>query len=232
MDGRRTAGRRDAVRRAGRDGQAVPPATVARLPGYLRALEATAAAGAVLTSSDELAERAGVTPAQLRKDLSYLGSYGRRGVGYDVAHLREQITVVLGLADVRRVLLVGVGNLGHALANYAGIAERGFTLVGLVDADPQVVGTTVAGLVVEPSDDLAAVVARTGATIAVLTTPAAVAQQVCDELVAAGVVGILTFAPCGLRVPPHVDVRSVDVASELQILAFHDRARSVGRGVS
>ncbi len=210
----------------------MPPATVARLPGYLRALEATAASGAVLTSSEELATRAGVTPAQLRKDLSFLGSYGRRGVGYDVSHLREQITVVLGLADVRRVIVVGVGNLGHALANYAGIAERGFALVGLVDADPAVVGTSVAGLVVEPADDLAGVVARTRATIAVLTTPASVAQAVCDELVAAGVVGILTFAPGALRVPRHVDVRAVDVASELQILAFHDRARSVGGGAS
>lgn len=232
MDGRRTATRPGTQRRAGREGQPVPPATVGRLPGYLRALEATAATGAVLTSSEELAARAGVTPAQLRKDLSFLGSYGRRGVGYDVGHLREQITVVLGVADVRRVLLVGVGNLGHALANYAGIAERGFVLVGLVDADPAVVGTTVAGLVVEDARDLGAVVARTGATIAVLTTPAAVAQQVCDALVAAGVVGILTFAPGALRVPPHVDVRTVDVGSELQILAFHDRARSVGGGAS
>ncbi|TFH68296.1 redox-sensing transcriptional repressor Rex [Cellulomonas sp. HD19AZ1] len=243
MDARRTAARggtaRGAGRGAGRDGgrgtrrgEAVPPATVARLPGYLRALEATAASGAVLTSSEELAHRAGVTPAQLRKDLSHLGSYGRRGVGYDVEHLREQVTVALGLSDVRRVVLVGVGNLGHALANYAGIAERGFSLVALVDADPAVVGTTVAGLVVEPADDLAGVVARAGATIAVLTTPAAVAQRVCDELVAAGVVGVLTFAPGTLRVPPHVDVRAVDVASELQILAFHDRARGAGGGAS
>jgi redox-sensing transcriptional repressor len=232
VDERRTAARRDGERRAAREGQPVPPATVGRLPGYLRALEVTASEGAVLTSSDELAARAGVTPAQLRKDLSFLGSYGRRGVGYDVRHLREQITVVLGLADVRRVLLVGVGNLGHALANYAGIAERGFVLVGLVDVDPTVVGTTVAGLEVEHADDLRAVVARTGATIGVLTTPSAVAQGVCDELVAAGVVGILTFAPGALRVPAHMDVRTVDVASELQILAFHDRARSVGGGAS
>lgn len=231
MDGRRTA-TRAGDRRAARERPPVPPATVGRLPGYLRALEATAATGAVLTSSDELATRAGVTSAQLRKDLSFLGSYGRRGVGYDVGHLREQITVVLGLADVRRVLVVGVGNLGHALANYAGIADRGFVLVGLVDADPAVVGTEVAGLVVQDASDLGAVVARTGATIAVLTTPARVAQRVCDELVAAGVVGILTFAPGALRVPPHVDVRAVDVASELQILAFHDRARSVGGGAS
>lgn len=223
MEGRRTAtGDRSATR--GR--QAVPPATVARLPGYLRALESTAATGAVLTSSDELAGRAGVTPAQLRKDLSFLGSYGRRGVGYDVRHLQREVAAVLGVADVRRVLLVGVGHLGHALANYGGIAERGFSLVALVDADPAVVGSTVAGLVVEHVDDLPAVVARTGATMAVLTTPAAVAQDVCDRLVAAGVVGILTFVPGALRVPSHVDVRTVDVASELQILAFHDRVRT------
>lgn len=232
MDAQRDGTRRDPVRRAVRGGQQVPPATVARLPGYLRALEAVAASGAVLTSSDELADRACVTPAQLRKDLSFLGSYGRRGVGYDVAHLREQITVALGLVQERRVLLVGVGNLGHALANYAGIAERGFALVALVDADPAVVGTTVAGLVVEPADDLGGVVARSGATIAIVTTPASVAQQVCDELVAAGVGGILTFAPGALRLPPHVDVRTVDVAKELQILAFHDRARTVDGGAS
>ncbi|QCB92832.1 redox-sensing transcriptional repressor Rex [Cellulomonas shaoxiangyii] len=214
-------------RRAGSGrGAQVPPATVARLPRYLRALEAVAAEGGVLTSSDELAARVGVTPAQLRKDLSFLGSYGVRGVGYDVAHLREQVRAALGLADERRVVLVGVGNLGHALANYAGIPERGFALVALVDADPRVVGTTVAGLVVQPADRLADVVAETGATIAVLTTPASVAQDVCDRLVAAGVVGVLTFAPAALRVPPHVDVRAVDVASELQILAFHEARRA------
>lgn len=206
--------------------RAVPPATVARLPGYLRALEALAAGGSTLTSSDGLAAQAGVSPAQLRKDLSFLGSYGRRGVGYDVAHLREQVAVALGLSSERRVVLVGVGNLGHALAGYAGFAARGFALVALVDADPGVVGTVVAGLPVHPVADLARVVASSGATIAVLATPAAVAQEVCDTLVDAGVVGVLNFAPCALRVPSHVDVRAVDLASELQILAFHDRRRS------
>ncbi|MDC7122214.1 redox-sensing transcriptional repressor Rex [Cellulomonas fimi] len=204
----------------------VPPATVARLPGYLRALHALAAEGAVLTSSDELASRAGVGSAQLRKDLSFLGSYGRRGVGYDVAHLSEQVEVVLGLTTQRRVVIVGVGNLGHALANYSGFAERGFAVVGLVDADPAVVGTTVAGLVVQPFDELHALVRANGVSIGVIATPAAGAQAVCDALVEAGVVGILTFAPRALQVPAHVDVRAVDVASELQILAFHDQRRT------
>jgi redox-sensing transcriptional repressor len=206
----------------------IPPATVARLPGYLRALHALAAEGVVTTSSEELADRAGVGSAQLRKDLSSLGSYGRRGVGYDVAHLSSQVEVALGLTTQRRVVIVGIGNLGHALANYSGFAERGFGVVGLVDADPAVVGTTVAGLVVRSPAELRALVSSTDATIGLIATPAAAAQAVCDALVEAGVVGILTFAPRALRVPPHVDVRAVDVASELQILAFHDHRRATG----
>ena len=204
----------------------VPTATVARLPGYLRVLTGLTTDGVVTTSSEELAAGAGVTPAQLRKDLSFLGSYGRRGVGYDVLHLSEQISVVLGLTTQRRVVIVGIGNLGHALASYSVFAERGFAVVGLVDADPAVVGTTVGGLVVQPPTALHDVVSGSDATIGIIATPAAVAQDVCDELVAAGVVGILTFAPRALRVPPHVDLRAVDVASELQILAFHDRRRT------
>lgn len=206
----------------------VPPATVARLPAYLRALHALAADGVVTTSSDELAGRAGVGSAQLRKDLSFLGSYGRRGVGYDVAHLSAQVEVVLGLTTQRRVVIVGIGNLGHALANYSGFAERGFAVVGLVDADPAVVGTVVAGLVVRPPQELAELVASAGASIGVVATPAPAAQAVADALVAAGIGGILTFAPRPLRVPSHVDVRAVDLASELQILAFHDHRRASG----
>jgi redox-sensing transcriptional repressor len=204
----------------------VPPATVARLPGYVRALSALSAEGIVTTSSDELAAGAGVSPAQLRKDLSFLGTYGRRGVGYDVLHLSEQISVVLGLTTQRRVVIVGIGNLGHALASYSVFAERGFAVVALVDADPAVVGTTVGGLVVQPVATLGDVVGAAQATIGIIATPAAAAQDVCDALVGAGVVGILTFAPRALRVPEHVDLRAVDVASELQILAFHDRRRT------
>ena len=180
----------------------------------------------VTTPSEELATGAGVTSAQLRKDLSFLGSYGRRGVGYDVLHLSEQVSVALGLTTQRRVVIVGIGHLGHALASYSVCAERGFAVVGLVDADPAVVGTTVAGLVVQPPSSLHDVVSGSAATMGIIATPASVAQDVCDELVAAGVVGILTFAPRALRVPAHVDLRAVDVASELQILAFHDRRRT------
>lgn len=204
----------------------VPDATVARLPGYLHALEAVRGTGVV--TSEELARAAGVSPAQLRKDLSFLGSYGRRGVGYDVAHLERQIGAVLGVQTRRTVVIVGIGYLGHALASYGGFAERGFDVAALVDADPQVVGTRVAGLVVEPVDALALVVARTGATVGVIAVPAPYAQDVCDGLVGAGVTGLLTFAPRALKVPDGVTVRAVDVASELQILAFHDARRHEG----
>lgn len=207
--------------------RSVPPSTVARLPGYLRALAEVEARGVRTASSDALADVAGVSPAQLRKDLSFLGSHGTRGVGYDVAHLRGQIGVVLGLTRQRRVVIVGLGNLGHALAHYPGFAERGFVVVGLVDADPEVVGTEVAGMRVEPAERLADVVREGGATMAVITVPAGAAQDVCDRLVAAGVRGVLNFAPRALQVPDGVDLRSVDLGSELQILAFHDQARSM-----
>lgn len=208
----------------------VPSAAVARLPVYLRALDVLAEQGVVTTSSRALALLVGVGPAQLRKDLSYLGSHGTKGVGYDVVHLRRQITVALGLTSRRRVVIIGVGHLGHALANYSGFAGRDFAVVGLVDADPRVVGTTVAGLPVSPAEALEDVVATTGATIAVIATPAEVAQAVCDRAVAAGVSGVLCFAPRALRVPAHVDLRTVDLGSELQILAFHDRRKAERRG--
>lgn len=207
----------------------VPPSTVARLPRYMRALEDLAERGEQQTSSGELAELVGVQAAQLRRDLSYLGSHGVRGVGYDVQNLLSQVMGALGLTHDRAVVIVGLGNLGHALANYvqAYVVDGGpgFRVAALVDADPAVIGTEVAGLVVEDAAHLEDVVAREGATIAVLATPRDVAQEVCDRLVAAGVRGILSFAPRALQVPEGVDVRSVDLASELQILAFHDRRR-------
>ena len=203
----------------------LPRATVSRLPAYLLALDGLWGEGTTLTSSQELASRAGVSPEQLRKDLSFLGSFGRRGVGYDVARLRDRIGAVLGLEVVNRVVIVGVGHLGHALAAYGGFAERGFRVVGQVDDDPGVVGTVVAGLVVHPASELAETVSAGGATIGVIATPAGVAQQVADALVAAGVTGILSFAPQTLQLPDEVHARYVDLASELQLLAFHGRHR-------
>ena len=204
----------------------LPEATVARLPEYLRALHGLAEAGHDTVSSEELATAAGVNSAKLRKDLSHLGSYGTRGVGYDVATLIGQIEQVLGLTQHRAVALVGVGNLGHALAGYAGFATRGFYIAALFDADPARVGEPINGMSVRHIDDLPAVVETESIGIAVIATPAHAAQVVADRLVAAGVTSILNFAPCVLSVPDGVDVRKVDLAIELQILSFHEHRKS------
>lgn len=204
----------------------IPEATVARLPVYLRALSTIADGSQTTVSSDELACLMAITSAKVRKDLSYLGSYGTRGVGYDVALLVHQISRALGLTDEHSVVLVGVGNLGHALAGYDGFASRGFTIAGLVDADERLIGEDIGGLTVRPLSELEQVVAESDASIGVIATPAAAAQDVCDRLVAAGVTSILTFAPCELSVPSGVDVRKVDLAVELQILSFHESRKA------
>lgn len=212
----------------------VPEATVGRLPGYLRALTALADQGRFSVSSEELAALAGVRSAQLRKDLSHLGSYGVRGVGYDVSRLAELISAELGLSQDWPVIIVGMGNLGRALASYDGLVTRGFRVVALADSDPEVVGTSIEGLTVRPLEELDAV--QTPVSVGVIATPAAAAQAVAEELVRLGVRSILSFAPGVLQVPDDVDVRRVDLATELQILAFHQHQRALseaaGEGVS
>ncbi|MCU1595047.1 MAG: CoA-binding domain protein [Frankiales bacterium] len=203
----------------------VPEATIARLPVYLRALHDLADDGRQTVSSEALAEAAGVNSAKLRKDLSHLGSYGTRGVGYDVANLVEQISSELGLSHRCSVVLVGVGNLGRALAGYGGFATRGLAIDALLDADRARVGEQISGLTVRHIDDLTEVV--TSGSIGVIATPAAAAQEVCDRLVAAGVTSILNFAPTVLVVPPGVDLRKVDLSIELQILSFHEHRKAV-----
>ncbi|CAN5443124.1 redox-sensing transcriptional repressor Rex [soil metagenome] len=204
----------------------IPDATVARLAIYLRALAALADAGTATVSSDSLATAAGVNSAKLRKDLSHLGSYGVRGVGYDVVLLTEQIRSTLGLNENRAVALIGLGHLGQALAGYAGFASRGFRISALIDADPILVGGRLRGLAVQHVDQLEQVVRSENIAIAVIAVPAGAAQDVCDRLVAAGVTSILNFAPTVLNVPSHVDVRKVDLAAELQILSFHDNRKA------
>jgi redox-sensing transcriptional repressor len=217
----------DALRRG------IPEATVARLPIYHRVLTHLSERGVATVSSEELAVASGVTSAKLRKDLSHLGSYGTRGVGYDTDYLVYQIARELGLTQDWPVVIVGVGNLGHALANYGGFASRGFRVVGLLDADPERVGEKIpagvngATLEVRSIDDLEDVVADGEASIGVIATPAPAAQAVCDRLVAAGVTSILNFAPVVLSTPLGVDVRKVDLATELQILAFHEQRKHV-----
>lgn len=206
----------------------LPEATVARLPEYLRALHQLAQLGHDTISSEALATAAGVKSAKVRKDLSQLGSYGTRGVGYEVSRLIQQIEQVLGLTQRRNVALVGVGNLGHALAGYGGFASRGFRVGALVDVDQERVGTTLNGVQVTHLDDLPATVAAEKIAIGVIATPAPAAQMVADRLVAAGVKSILNFAPCVLTVPADVDVRNVDLAIELQILSFHEHRRAHG----
>lgn len=210
--------------------RAVPEATVARLATYLRVLGALGERTTSTVSSEELAVAAGVNSATLRKDLSFLGSYGIRGVGYDVVTLTEEIARTLGLTVHRSVALIGVGNLGQALAGYAGFVSRGFRIAALVDADAARIGTTVRGLVVRDIRDLAAIVTELRITIAVLATPAAAAQEVCDRVVEAGVTSILNFAPVVLSVPGHVDLRKVDLAAELQILSFHENRKATAVG--
>lgn len=204
----------------------IPDATVARLPLYLRALTALAESGVRSCASTELAEAAGVNPAKLRKDLSHLGSYGTRGVGYDVEYLRYQIAREIGQTQDWSVVIVGVGNLGSALSNYAGFTPRGIKVRALVDIDPQRIGGAVGDLPVHALDDLPGLVAEHDIAIGVIATPAGAAQDVADRLVEAGIGSILNFAPAHVSVPAHVDVRRVDVSIELQILAYHVQRRN------
>jgi redox-sensing transcriptional repressor len=203
----------------------IPEATVARLPVYLRCLlEVAGDTGTI--SSERLAELAGVNAAKVRKDLSYLGSYGTRGVGYDVEYLMFQMSRELGLTQDWPVVIVGIGNLGHALANYGGFTERGFPVAALVDADRSKVGQLIGSTPVRHIDDLPQLVADLGVSIGIIATPASAAQDVADRLVGAGVTSILNFAPVVITVPEGISLRKVDLAVELQILSFYQQRRS------
>lgn len=207
--------------------RAIPEATVARLAVYLRVLIGRAEEGVATLSSEELAAAAGVNSAKLRKDLSYLGSYGTRGVGYDVDILVGQIERTLGLTRKHSVAVVGVGNLGHALAGYGGFSSRGFPVTALFDVDEDLIGIRIAGIEVHHLSRIPEVCAELDVTIGVIATPGEGAQEVCDLLVKAGVRCILNFAPVVLQVPEHVEVRKVDLAVELQILSFHVSRREL-----
>ncbi|MFP5578305.1 MAG: redox-sensing transcriptional repressor Rex [Acidimicrobiia bacterium] len=205
-----------------RGGRRIPDATVARLPIYLRSL-LELGPQTLTVSSEQLAESAGVNAAKVRKDLSYLGSYGTRGVGYDVEYLQAHMRRALGMTQDWPVVIVGIGNLGAALANYGGFGNRGYPVAALVDASPDVVGRRFGDLVVRHADEIAQVVAEEGIAIGVIATPAPAAQAVADELIAAGVRSILNFAPTVLNVPPGVSLRKVDLAVEMQILSFYQQ---------
>jgi redox-sensing transcriptional repressor len=207
--------------------RSIPEATVGRLPRYLQALAGMAADGIAVASSEELAMAAGVTSAKVRKDLSHLGSYGTRGVGYDIAYLIHQIRRELGLTQDWGIAIAGIGNLGHALANYKGFGDRGFRVAALVDVDPAKVGERVGELEVVHIDTLPELVKELAIAIGVIATPATAVQDVADRMVAARIHSILNFAPAPLVAPPGVSVRSVDLAVELQILAYYEQRKAV-----
>ncbi|MEO1056494.1 MAG: redox-sensing transcriptional repressor Rex [Actinomycetota bacterium] len=207
----------------------IPEATVARLPVYLRILTEQFDDGVTNISSEELAELAGVNAAKVRKDLSYLGSYGTRGVGYDVEFLVYQVQRELGLTHDWPVVIIGAGNLGQALAGYGGFGERGFPVGGVVDVAPSKIGTVVGGVRVRHVDELGQIVASKNISIGVIATPGPAAQDAADALVAAGVTSILNFAPAVIGVPAGISVRKVDLAVELQILSYYEQRRAGGQ---
>ena len=201
----------------------LPEQTIARLPVYLRCLTQARSIGMRLVNSLGIAQMAGTNAAQVRKDLSYLGELGTRGVGYDVGALADHISEVLGLETPRRVAIVGFGRLGHALVVYPGFAEHGFQFVAAFDIDPKRARELPDGVSIDvrPIRNMEADLVRLGVEIVLLTTPAQVAQEMASRVAAGGVRAILNFAPVVLDVPDGVKVRPVDLASELQVLSFH-----------
>jgi redox-sensing transcriptional repressor len=204
-----------------RFGRRIPEPTVVRLPIYQRVLSDLSCRSVLTVSSAELADACGVNAAKVRKDLSYFGSYGTPGTGYDVGYLLGQIRRELGVDKKRPVVICGMGNLGHALVGSPGFRSAGFRIVGLFDVDPQRIGEPVSGTSIRHISELSDVCTAEQVTIAVLTTPAEVAQEVADHLVKAGVTAILNFAPAVLTLPEGVQARHVDFSAELHVLAFY-----------
>jgi redox-sensing transcriptional repressor len=201
--------------------QSIPAATVPRLSQYLRQLQEIQSRGTTTVSSRQLAHEVGTNPAQIRKDLSYFGEFGIRGVGYDVNRLITELKKCLGLNRSWNVIIIGSGKLGTALALYRGFQKQGFTLVGMFDADPGVVGTDRGAGPVLPIDELEQFLQGNEVHIAIITTPSAAAQEVIDRVVAAGVPAVLNFAPVRAASDEPVILRQVDLSTELMTLSFY-----------
>lgn len=198
----------------------VPDSTVRRLAIYLHFLEEFEASGAATVSSQALARRGGTTAAQVRKDLSFFGSFGKRGLGYAVPELAGRLRLILGLDRRYRVAVVGAGRVGSALAQYAGFPARGFDIVAVFDRDPAKIGQPLDGGRVRDASTIEQVVRSEQIEIGIVVTPAAAAQEVTDRLVAGGVRAILNFAPAPLVVPSRVELRNVNLALELETLSY------------
>ena len=198
----------------------ISDSTVRRLSNYLRVLDEIASAGEDMVSSHGLAGRSGVTPAQVRKDLSFFGSFGKRGLGYPVPELADRLREILGLKQRYQVGMIGAGKIGSALVQYRGFKQRGFDIVAIFDSDPAKIGRQWNGLTIQDIATLEAEFARRPLGMAVLVTPADVAQAVTDRLVALGVKAVLNFAPVQLVVPDDVVVKTVNLALELETLSY------------
>jgi redox-sensing transcriptional repressor len=199
----------------------IPEATIVRLSVYSRHLTEVDRKGIITTSSGDIAEGVGVSPAQVRKDLAYFGEFGTRGVGYNVKDLCQHILRILGLSVDWSVSLVGAGNLGLALSTYRGFRERGFIITSIFDSDPNKVGTMIGNVEVMPIEQLKEVAKQNRTQIGIVAVPAAAAQEITDQLIKSGVQGILNFAPVVLNVPPEIELRNVDLAVNLEVLTFN-----------
>ena len=198
----------------------VPEVVIERLPLYLRTLTVMQQSGAEVVSSQQLGERLRVTPAQIRKDLSYFGRFGKQGRGYNIRYLVEELRGILGLDQQWDVALVGLGRLGRAIISYPGFAPEGFRVVAAFDADPQMTGQVVGGLTVRPMSQLPDVLQRDLIEIAIVAVPAAQAQVVIDQLVASGIKGVLNYAPTAAHTPPHVHIRHIDPVLAQQSMTY------------
>nr|WP_290668186.1 redox-sensing transcriptional repressor Rex [Ardenticatena sp.] len=199
----------------------IPDIVIHRLPVYLRALDLMARQGKRITSSQELGERLGISSAQIRKDLSHFGEFGKQGTGYDVEYLRDQLRRILKVERVWPMALVGAGDLGHALANYKGFANRGFQVAAVFDADPNKIGQRIGSLVVESMDVLTERIAEAGIRIGIIAVPAEAAQDVANRLIEGGVRAILNYAPITLSVPQEVRVEYIDPVLALQSMTYY-----------
>ena len=201
--------------------ESIPDIVIGRLPVYLRTLEQLASAGQEVTSSQELGTRLGISSAQIRKDLSHFGEFGKQGTGYNISYLCKQLATILQVDRVWPIVLVGAGYLGHALASYDGFEHRGFRIVAVFDSDETKIGTKLGDLEVESFDRVAEVIKETNCQIATLAIPAHAAQTVADVLIQAGIKSILCYAPLTLNAPPHVRVEYIDPVIYFQHMTFY-----------
>ena len=208
----------------------VPEVVINRLPQYVRVVREFQRAGAKIISSKDLGEALGITPAQIRKDLSYFGRFGKQGRGYNVTHLQEELRKILGLDHIWKIALVGVGRLGRAIVGYPGFTPEGFQIVAAFDDDPRQIGQQVGGLIVQPMSALDEAIRQKDIHIAIVAVPTAHAQEVVNQLVARGVRCILNYAPVSIQAPNGVKVRGIDPVLTLQFMTYYLATQEIGRG--